>query len=534
MGPLRKRSLSLSFCTILRSPVTTWPHGALKAGILSQTKAPGLSYRQRISLSFYHKSIQEFIAALYITCEDADAVASFRSNCDTIDKVLELSNMIKFVCGLDPTIGSQMSEYVNEIARSDTDIIHYRTKALMAGRFYGNHHGKKKVKEMYMTQLEWQNEMIHNLSYTQSTDPTPKVHVSDIYLDSCTGGLNVAYELLCIEDVVSVHLSDPTDVRLVQRLKMSERLTTLHIDKIYDTYAIEQLARLLHQLVNLQYVRYSCIYGSTSVVAATGQLPMLKSMELLHITLTSTVALAQQLDTLVLCDVDQAFFILTSLRQCSTLRDLQLIDITLTDNVMLPTSLENVTLHKVYSARYLVTSLPGCVNQVTLNISLCDDLINLISNDSNSHGELKPGILASILPQLMHLQHISYHSFWFSELADDIAVVCALQHLGYIKHIELHCINLGYAGTVLVTPNMAHLQKLELHSVWMAARRWSEFLSSLLSVQRTIHVTLKDTDIAEDIVMTIRNSPQCVVSHYSDNSRKWGYRNINMTFSTIL
>ena len=29
-GPLRKRSLSLSFCTILRSPVTTWPHGVYR------------------------------------------------------------------------------------------------------------------------------------------------------------------------------------------------------------------------------------------------------------------------------------------------------------------------------------------------------------------------------------------------------------------------------------------------------------------------------------------------------------------------
>ena len=27
-GPLRKKSLSFSFRTILRSPVTTWPHGA--------------------------------------------------------------------------------------------------------------------------------------------------------------------------------------------------------------------------------------------------------------------------------------------------------------------------------------------------------------------------------------------------------------------------------------------------------------------------------------------------------------------------
>ena len=39
---------------------------ALKAGIISQTKAPGLSFQQRISVTFYHKSIQEFIAALYM------------------------------------------------------------------------------------------------------------------------------------------------------------------------------------------------------------------------------------------------------------------------------------------------------------------------------------------------------------------------------------------------------------------------------------------------------------------------------------
>ena len=29
-GPLRKRSLSFSFRTILRSPVTTWPHGVYR------------------------------------------------------------------------------------------------------------------------------------------------------------------------------------------------------------------------------------------------------------------------------------------------------------------------------------------------------------------------------------------------------------------------------------------------------------------------------------------------------------------------
>ena len=41
LGPLRKRSLSLSFCTILRSPVTTWPHGAYRNSEQGQVQGRG-------------------------------------------------------------------------------------------------------------------------------------------------------------------------------------------------------------------------------------------------------------------------------------------------------------------------------------------------------------------------------------------------------------------------------------------------------------------------------------------------------------
>ena len=40
-GPLRKRSLSLSFCTILRSPVATWPHGAYRNSEPGQVQGRG-------------------------------------------------------------------------------------------------------------------------------------------------------------------------------------------------------------------------------------------------------------------------------------------------------------------------------------------------------------------------------------------------------------------------------------------------------------------------------------------------------------
>ena len=40
-GPLRKRSLSFSFCTILRSPVTTWLHGTYRNSEPGQVQGRG-------------------------------------------------------------------------------------------------------------------------------------------------------------------------------------------------------------------------------------------------------------------------------------------------------------------------------------------------------------------------------------------------------------------------------------------------------------------------------------------------------------
>ena len=160
---------------------------ALKAGILSQTKAPGLSYQQRVSLSFYHKSIQEFIAALYMACGDTEALTSFRTHCNTLDKVMELSNMIKFVFGLDPVVGCQLSEVITHISDNDDNIIQYRG---------GNRANAGRVRELYNMQCKWFREMKQNLSYTHNTDHTPTLHVTDVYQDDLDcESVSVASEL---------------------------------------------------------------------------------------------------------------------------------------------------------------------------------------------------------------------------------------------------------------------------------------------------------------------------------------------------
>ena len=239
---------------------------ALKAGILSQTKAPGLSFQQRVSVSFYHKSIQEFIAALYMASGDTEALTSFCTHCTSVDKVMELSNMIMFVCGLDPVVGCQLSEHVREVVNCDTDIIQYREST----------DNGDKVEKMYKIQCKWYSEMNHNMSYTHNTDRIPNIHVTDVFLYSAKYKIpdlylhdhdDVSVEDVCVvsefvsmenNSIVSVCLYDVGHpiYRIIQHLPGCQHLTTLHIMDITDTQDRELLAEVLPQLVQLQCVVY--------------------------------------------------------------------------------------------------------------------------------------------------------------------------------------------------------------------------------------------------------------------------------------
>ena len=56
--PLRKRSLSLSFCTILRSPVTTWQHGSYRNSESGQVQGKEFWERLLKSIAFVIKILE--------------------------------------------------------------------------------------------------------------------------------------------------------------------------------------------------------------------------------------------------------------------------------------------------------------------------------------------------------------------------------------------------------------------------------------------------------------------------------------------
>ena len=546
---------------------------AMKAGILGQTKAPGFSHQQRVSVSFYHKTIQEFSAALHMTCGDSEALRLFRTHCNTVDKVMELSNMIIFVCGLDPMVGCQLSKHVKDVINSDADIIMNRESMNISN----------KVGELYTIQCKWFREMKQNLSYTHNTNRTPTLHVTDVRLCrySYRDGVSEASELVCMEDnsIVSVYLDDVRHPvhSIIQHLPVCKHFTTLHIWNLTDTQDRALLAEVLPQLVHVQCVVYcydikhhrdSSPSADMPVVRALQQLPALRCIELSDITLTDTITLPLQLETVKLWYVEHANFLLPSLCQCIQLKCIELGAITLTDTVTLPSQLETVKLWDVYPAHFILPSLCQCIqltclklNSITLTdtVSLPPKIQKVKLHDVYPAYFILsslPGcphltslhiiwlytmedceMLASVLSQLPQLQYIHYDGVnTHCGPAGHAAVVSALQHLKQVRHIKLEDIDLGDDGTLLVTPHMTQLQKVGLTGIKMSARRWAEFVSSLISVQHKVYITLERTDIDDAAVKTITSSPNFTWNHvleHPSNIIPWkNIRRIDIKFHT--
>ena len=371
---------------------------ALKTGILSQTKAPGLSYQQRISVSFYHKSIQEFVAALAIASRDSSALTLFYRQCTTLNNVMELSSMIMCVCGLNPAVGCQISEHIKNVVNQNVDIVKQRLGEENAGS------RDDEREEIYQMQCGWFNEMKHNLSYTHE-EHIPTLHVTDVHV--CGDGyysnpysvsaVSVASELVSMEDnsIVSVYLDGVGHPihSILHNLQGCKNLTSLHIGGIRNAGDTDLLVQVLPKLVNIECLEYGNSKESITTETAGRVVQYLQN-----------------------------------------LKRLKMYIITLSETLTLPPLLQKVNLDMIDNAHFILQSLPGCTNLTSLVITCLDSM-----HDCK--------VLASVMPLLLNLQYIHYDGEYSSfGAAGHATVVSALQHLKQVIHIKLESIDMDDAG----------------------------------------------------------------------------------------
>ena len=257
---------------------------AHRLGLISQAKVRGnIGCPQNVSVSFYHKSVQELLAAMYMACGTPDAFTSFCGYCATVEKVMETANITMFVLGFDPSLGCRMCEHIRNIVNSDPDITEYR-------RTLG---GGDKVVQLYGTQCEWYRELTHSRTVTGDTSPLPTLQVTDIYLNMRSGSdiVKLTGELMSVnlDTIVSVTLDTVRHplYRVTQILQQCPHLSALCITYMGDEENRDFLVAATPRLTQLTTIQYEggVSNDADSVVAAVMTLTQLVRLGLESVSL---------------------------------------------------------------------------------------------------------------------------------------------------------------------------------------------------------------------------------------------------------
>ena len=259
---------------------------AHRLGLISQAKVRSdIGRPQSVSVSFYHKSVQELLAAMYMTCGNRDAVTTFCGYCSTLEKVMETANVTMFVVGLDPSLGCRIYEHITNIVNSDSDITNYRQIIRANDR----------IRQLYRAQCEWYRELTHSQTVTGDTSPPPSLHVTDIYLDWRSDSDTVRLS----GDLMSANLGTIVSVWLwcvrhplhgvVHYLPQCPHLSALHIGDMSNTENLDLLVSVIPRLTQLTTVRYDGRHSDAAadrvVVAAVMSLTQLVWIRLWNVIL---------------------------------------------------------------------------------------------------------------------------------------------------------------------------------------------------------------------------------------------------------
>ena len=123
---------------------------SLAIGVLTKIEVPmKLLRKQPPKYSFLHKTFQEFFAAL-----DICSTETFPRVCDSLEGILDLSNVFEFLSGLSKPIFSRQSQHIKDVVSKDSVIKQYRQEALSSRFVQHNQRLMKKHQDMYIACLK--------------------------------------------------------------------------------------------------------------------------------------------------------------------------------------------------------------------------------------------------------------------------------------------------------------------------------------------------------------------------------------------
>ena len=531
-----------------------------------------------MSISFFHKTVEEFLAAVYIACGNEVSIESFTCVCSSLDNLMEISNFLLFMVGLKPSLGTIISRHIANAANLDPAVIRYRQQSELE-----DFTTMTKMELLFNMVSDCYQEMKYSQSLEASTDS--EYHVSDVYISDFQNieRWNLAFELLDNDSngIVSLDMFDSdldgegesrvSQTSLTNFLDRTSALTVLSIDRIplikicnifsrltvLSLYHISLTKELAHDLrisvqdnTQLKVLRLSDIRVLPSKDDQTCPgicLYLTKNKDLMTLKLEHIVVdlidikQCVRLETLVLDSLhflnESAQIILPmsfaelkvlevscchqwkddlKLLESKNLHKLDLINVKVGLLEIQPDNLQKLKIdHVSCSLEKLLVTLPKCQNLT----SLCIMAIQ-------TKGDVQ--MLARTLPEVTHLQGFEYSALGSAVSEDNelkklhADVAHAGSKLEQLQSIHLSSIDMeGLALTF--SPLQTKIRYVLFTSVKMDATSWSVFVHSLRSVHHAFEIELRLTNLDDGSLSDILSSTDFKVPSPNGIIKRNGY-----------
>ena len=362
---------------------------ALEVGLLSQTYAPGSYDEENVRINFFHKTVEEFLAAIYITCGNEVSIETFLQFINSLERVQELSNVLIFCIGIKPSLGEVLSNFIAETADSDIEIIRYRNTVDDKDFF---------VLHVFGTLRDCYREMKFSLSLDSQTEYSEDMYrISDVVIDYITCNeteILEAYEMTrkLHKNIVSLYIITPISEHYYPRVPhtfITKCLSNLHTLKILHIAALCDFRKIvpLFSSLSVLSLEYAIIRDICCFQEALKSNTQLLTLKLKCITVVGSYIYLnlENNKTLQILEIENNL-------ELSTLNilNVQLVDITectqLTTLVLNGVHVPNVsTIQSALSSFMQLQKLEicalYCLDKLYLNITKCKLLSELILGD---------------------------------------------------------------------------------------------------------------------------------------------------------
>ncbi|XP_060595344.1 uncharacterized protein LOC132749548 [Ruditapes philippinarum] len=487
----------------------------LKLGILTEDECPSLSVSEPPSslFSFIHKSMQEFLAAVNI-CINFNAKIGLSDStgnvelakkfinevfqkCSTVNDILEQSNVIIMLSGLEPRLATHVSKYIYDTVSEDSRVQEYRRT--ISSDIYEDHSCITDIQKLMFESME-------ELNAACSIGSNPVFYIGDLVIDI----RNQYCDIVC--SGIDQHQIVPDSVRSIrvdyintQNVKFTKYLPMFHhLESIKITYDESQMLDTQNdspqsneQMIN--EVNNNCVCETIKVNTST-----LKSLSLSSVSNTDEYYPVYK--TVVSYLPSMINLVTISMYNIKMSHD----DTTTFCNFLERTShLEQIHLHHVKCE---------CRKQHDVNLSKHQqlqyldlyDTVSVIDADTTNleiftFNELKDSNyekIFDIIRKSYKLKELELYGddnnksqLYHTNITKRLVTVLPLLH--NLSKLELQYCRL--TDNIIQLPlEMKSLKNIKLYYVIMSLTTWQKFVDSLPGIPHTVDVSVRNCYITGD------------------------------------